>query len=322
MKKKYTITVAGMDLNVLSEEAPEVVEAVTAAIDRRIREINLRSPRCSRTEAALLCALDYCCEKNALFARLKEIESKSAEIHGMEERIKALSELLETSGTEKQTLSDRISTLELALAAAEESVNALTESVGELSARLEAETLERTKLEQALEIAEAALEQMYIDDASDEIEVGDEIEIVELEDEVEDIAPTNEPEENTAEAEADTAVTTDEVSTENEPAEEPTEAPVPVDEAPEIPDIIAEELAGQLEIKTPCEVIKAVGEDEISPETTPRKRGRAAKSTVPDSAPTEDQLSLSTPPSRDPSRRPQRARRKGDMFDMLSFDDI
>lgn len=309
MKKKYTITVAGMDLNVLSEEAPEVVEAVVAAIDRRIREINLRSPRCSRTEAALLCALDYCCEKNALSARLKETEEKSTQIHGMEERIKALGELLEGASAEKQALAERISELEAALAESQESVASLTESANDLSARLETETLERGRLEQALEVAEAALEQMYLNDIPDETEVGDEIEIVELEDEEE----ATEEEDGTEETEEEPVSV--EISSDD--------GPLPIsDTPPDVPDIIAKELAGQLEIKTPCEVIKAVGEDEVAPDAKSRKRGREAKVTPTDDIPTEDQITLSTPTPRDPSKRPQRARRTGDMFDMLSFDDI
>lgn len=80
MKQKYTVTVAGMDINIITDEAPEKVESVVGTIDRRIREINLRSPRCSRTESALLCAMDYCADKLALGERVKTLEAEIAEL--------------------------------------------------------------------------------------------------------------------------------------------------------------------------------------------------------------------------------------------------
>ena len=86
MKQKFTITLAGMDINVISEESPESVENIVGIIDRRIREINLKSPRCSRTEAALLCALDYCAEKVALTERIKELEDAATEQSALNEQ--------------------------------------------------------------------------------------------------------------------------------------------------------------------------------------------------------------------------------------------
>ena len=56
MKQKYTITVADMDLNIISDASPDEVENIVGMLDRRMRDINLKSPRCTKNEAALLCA--------------------------------------------------------------------------------------------------------------------------------------------------------------------------------------------------------------------------------------------------------------------------
>lgn len=92
MNQRYTITVAGIQMNVVTEESPEAVEAVVGIIDRKIREIHLQSNRCSKTEAALLCALDYCSDKIKAQRKVKKLEAQMAEY---ELRISELEEELE-----------------------------------------------------------------------------------------------------------------------------------------------------------------------------------------------------------------------------------
>ena len=76
MKQKYTITVADVEMNVISEESAEAVEALVGIVDRKMREIAMMSKRCSKAEAALLCALDYCSDKIKTQRKLKALESK------------------------------------------------------------------------------------------------------------------------------------------------------------------------------------------------------------------------------------------------------
>ena len=76
MKQKYTITVADIEMNVVSDESAEAVEALVGIVDRKMREISMMSKRVSKSEAALLCALDYCSDKIKAQRRLKALESK------------------------------------------------------------------------------------------------------------------------------------------------------------------------------------------------------------------------------------------------------
>lgn len=75
MKQKYTITVADVPMNVISEESPEAVEALVNLVDRKMREIG---PACPKTEAALLCALDYCSERIKAQRKVKSLETRLA----------------------------------------------------------------------------------------------------------------------------------------------------------------------------------------------------------------------------------------------------
>ena len=78
MKSRYTITIADIQMNVLTEEPEASVVELVNTIDRRIREINTRSRHCSKTEAALLCALDYCADKFKAQRKVKVLEAQLA----------------------------------------------------------------------------------------------------------------------------------------------------------------------------------------------------------------------------------------------------
>ena len=92
MKQKYTITVADMELNIISDASPDEVENIVGILDRRMRDINLKSPRCTKNEAAILCALSYCSERIAMQEAFKKVEKDAFRFAGENEKLKKTSE--------------------------------------------------------------------------------------------------------------------------------------------------------------------------------------------------------------------------------------
>ena len=88
MKQKYTITVADMELNIVSDAAQDEVENIVGILDRRMRDINLKSPRCTKNEAAILCALSYCSERIAMQEAYKKVEKDSFRFASENEKLK------------------------------------------------------------------------------------------------------------------------------------------------------------------------------------------------------------------------------------------
>ena len=78
MRQKYTITLADMQMNVVSDESPEAVEALVGLVDRKMKEITGGANSIPKSEAALLCALDYCSERIKSQRKVKALETKLA----------------------------------------------------------------------------------------------------------------------------------------------------------------------------------------------------------------------------------------------------
>ena len=75
MKQKFTVKVADVQMNIVCEETKEAVDAAVSAVDKQIRALTSDRARfCTKTEAALLTALDFCTQTAALHARVRELE--------------------------------------------------------------------------------------------------------------------------------------------------------------------------------------------------------------------------------------------------------
>ena len=94
MKQKYTLSIADMEINVLTDEPRESVEYIVGILDRKIRDISLKSKRCSKNEAALLCALDFCADKIKTKEQLEEADDKFEALNEKYEHLSEKNELI------------------------------------------------------------------------------------------------------------------------------------------------------------------------------------------------------------------------------------
>ncbi len=76
--EKYDIEVAGIAMTVKTDENEDFVNYVVSELDRKINSMVAHNQRCTKTEAAILCALEYNCERARLDKRLKNLEAQVA----------------------------------------------------------------------------------------------------------------------------------------------------------------------------------------------------------------------------------------------------
>lgn len=108
MKKKYTLSIADMEINVVTDEPQDSVEYIVGILDRKMREIALKSRRCTKNEAALLCALDFCADKIKSKEQIEELEeeleSVSAKLKNLNEKLELIQQNAERVEREKARL--------------------------------------------------------------------------------------------------------------------------------------------------------------------------------------------------------------------------
>ena len=76
MKEKFQIEIADVPLSILSDEKEEYVTELVNRLDGEIRDMTVRNKRCSKMDAALLIALDYCSEKQKADKRIRNLEAQ------------------------------------------------------------------------------------------------------------------------------------------------------------------------------------------------------------------------------------------------------
>ncbi len=75
MKQKFTLHIADFQLSVVTDASVEEVERISGILDRKMREIYLKS-RCPKTEAALLCAMEFVADRLAQQEEIAELEDR------------------------------------------------------------------------------------------------------------------------------------------------------------------------------------------------------------------------------------------------------
>ena len=107
MKQKHTLNIADLQISVISDAPAEEVAKISGILDRKMREIYLKS-RCPKTEAALLCALECVADRVSLTEKTAELEDKCAKygvvLDGMKDRNAELTAELERLRNENSVL--------------------------------------------------------------------------------------------------------------------------------------------------------------------------------------------------------------------------
>ena len=117
MKQKFSVTVADVPMNIVCEETQQTIDTAVTSLNTQIQTISAAAGNaCTRTEAALLAALDYCTRNIHLEERIKELEEflhradptgdnfEASMLRGENETLRA--ELQVTRGTYEALLSD------------------------------------------------------------------------------------------------------------------------------------------------------------------------------------------------------------------------
>lgn len=59
VRERVTLKVAGVELNLVTEESSEYMEKLASEIDERVSKMIISNARINKIDAALFCALDY-----------------------------------------------------------------------------------------------------------------------------------------------------------------------------------------------------------------------------------------------------------------------
>ncbi len=75
MKQKFTLNIADLQISVVTDATAADVERISGILDRKMREIYLKS-RCPKTEAALLCAMEAVADRLGQQEQTDELEER------------------------------------------------------------------------------------------------------------------------------------------------------------------------------------------------------------------------------------------------------
>ena len=95
MKERYNVEISDIRLTIVSDEPEDFVNATVEKIGERIDGMLAANKRCSKLDAALLCALDYCGEYQKAERRIRNLE---AQISLYDANLKRLREELASRG--------------------------------------------------------------------------------------------------------------------------------------------------------------------------------------------------------------------------------
>ena len=77
-KRRYELEIAGVEMAIISDEREEFVNRLANELDSGIANIMKANKRCSKLDAAILCALDYASDKSKAEKRVRNLEAQVA----------------------------------------------------------------------------------------------------------------------------------------------------------------------------------------------------------------------------------------------------
>ena len=113
MKKKYTLNIANIQISIVTDASPEEVEHIRGLLDRKIREITTKS-RCPKTEATLLCAMEFAADRMGMQDQITILEERCDKyeivLEGLKERTREQTAEIERLRQENAVLRSLVTT--------------------------------------------------------------------------------------------------------------------------------------------------------------------------------------------------------------------
>ena len=75
-KRKISVNICGTELSLMTDEPEAFVDSVTEQLNERIETLTKNNFRISHNDAAILCAIDYLCDKLKAERRIKNLEAQ------------------------------------------------------------------------------------------------------------------------------------------------------------------------------------------------------------------------------------------------------
>lgn len=88
MKQVYRVTIAGLPLNIVTEEEESYLLSLTDKLSRTVNDIVMHNRSASKTDAALLCALDGMDAKMKLQEKIDTLDSENERLRAENEKLK------------------------------------------------------------------------------------------------------------------------------------------------------------------------------------------------------------------------------------------
>ena len=104
MKERFEIEIADIQFAIVSDDGEEFVSQIVKTVNDRVSDLVLHNKRCSKLDAVLLCALDYCSEKAKADKKIRSLE---AQVELLEANNRRLREEIDGRPAKKEVITSK-----------------------------------------------------------------------------------------------------------------------------------------------------------------------------------------------------------------------